>query len=800
MSEKIFISEDEGEKRLPINVKELWTLYLSKKYWFLVSVIVALAIASWHIITTPPTYKRSASILIKGDDKSKSSSLINGLSSFSDLDLLSSNANVYNEVHILKSPALMEDVVRRLCLNEKYTLIDKFYNKDLYGQSPIKLNLDGKSVCEEGAFSFSVRLSTNGDVSLSDFTDNNNILSDITINGRLYEQLRTPLGIISIVPTSFYTIKYNLAKIIVTVHPVSNIASGLCSNLDVDMAEKQSTVISLSLKDISTQRAEDVLNTLLTVYNEAWIKDKNRMANSLSDFIDQRLGKMDGELGTVDNDISSFKSKNLLPDVNVSSQLYMQQASENRTQMLTLDNQLSIARYILSYIGNTKMKDQLLPINTGIQGLNIEMVIKEYNSALLQRNTLLQNSSEKNPVIRDLNESLVSMRQSIVRSLESLIASISTNIDNIKYAELQANSKIASNPSQAKYLMSVERQQKVKESLYIYLLQKKEENELSKAFTAYNIRIVTPPSGNNIPTNMERPKIFLIAIFMGLLIPGVFFFLLKTTNTNVKTRNDLDTLTLPFTGYIPEMEEDENVDWKKKLRLKPLKRVSNKATLVVSDNKVNQINEAFRVVRTNFDFMYSKSPNCKVALFTSLVLGSGKTFVSLNLASSFAIQGKRVLLIDLDMRAATLSTIVNSPKTGISNYLAQQTDDISDILIEKRLHPCLDIIPLGTIPPNPTELLADKRLEELFNKLRDNYDYIFVDATPIHLFADSAIIANVADITVFMIRAGLMDKQMIPDVEGIYQSGVFKNMSIILNGVSNTDSRNYGYSYGYSRK
>ena len=355
-----------------------------------------------------------------------------------------------------------------------------------------------------------------------------------------------------------------------------------------------------------------------------------------------------------------------------------------------------------------------------------------------------------------------------------------------------AVSQIASSPEQAKYLLSVERQQKVKESLYLYLLQKREKTELSKAFAAYNTRIISRPNGSINPSYPSRRKILLVAFALGLLAPVIF--IRENTNTVVRGRKDLDDLTVPIVGEIPQYFSHRK-KWLIRRKVKP-----DTKAIVVREGSRNIINEAFRVLRSNMDFMMASQKDHNVFIFTSFNPGSGKSFLTLNIAISFAIKQKRVLVIDGDLRHGTASSYIDSPESGLSDYLSGMTDDWRQLIVRSPQQDNMYIFPIGKVPPNPTELLENGKLQGLIEQLRTEYDYIFIDCPPIDIVADAQILEKVADRTLFVIRAGLLDRSMLPELETIYQDKRFKNLSVILNGTEGTGGRysyRYGYRYGY---
>ena len=582
-----------------------------------------------------------------------------------------------------------------------------------------------------------------GKATLDGFYYNGEELGGNKVTCQVGDTVTTQIGRIAINPTPYYkkgepfSLKMHRSALM---HSVA----AYTGRLSAGLYDENTTIISLSFRDFSIQRAEEFLNTLISVYNENWVKDKNQIAVSTSEFINERLGVIERELGNVDSDISSYKSEHLIPDVKAASNMYMEQANQANAQILDLNNQLYMARYIRNFVSGEGGKNQLLPANSGISSPIIERQIAEYNTKLLERNSLVANSSVSNPLVTDMDNQLVSMRRAIISSIDNQINSLNTQIGAHRSNEQASTARIASNPTQAKYLLSVERQQKVKESLYLFLLQKREENELSQAFTAYNTRIITPPIGSNIPTSPNRRNILLVGLLAGLLIPAAVIIILENMNTKVRGRKDLEKLTIPFVGEIPQYlkgGKKQKTSLKKQLALIQKGKQPESADdfrVVVKAKSRNMINEAFRVVRTNIEFMLGQEEKSHVIMVSSVNAGSGKTFTTINLASSFAIKGKKVVVVDLDMRKASLSTFVDSPKVGISDYLNERVDNIDAILVKEKTHVNLDIIPVGTIPPNPTELLFSERLPGLLNKMHDKYDYIFIDCPPVEIVADAS--------------------------------------------------------------
>lgn len=773
-----------------IRIQDLYYLCLARWKWFVLSLAVCLGIAVIYLLKTPPVYTRTASLLIKEDSKGQSMSGDVG-AAFSDLGLFQSSTNVNNELISLKSPAVMYDVVKRLHLEVDYTTEGTFYPQVRYGQN-LPLTVTFADLADNESASLVVEAVRPEGVKLTAFIRNDEELAGAVV-GALNDTLSTPVGKLVVRPaTGYLTWQKQPELLAVSRSPLNAAVSRYAGGLGVALNNEKATILDLSFQDVCIQRAEEILNTLIAVYNENWIKDKNQIAVSTSMFINDRLEVIEGELGHVDENISTFKSENLLPDVQAASQLYMSESSQAKSQILTLNTQLSMARYIRNYLTAASSRNQLLPANSGLESANIESQISEYNTLQLQRNNLVANSSEQNPLVIDMDESLRALRGSIVRSVDNLIATLNTQIRSLEKSEQQATARIAANPSQAKYLLSVERQQKVKESLYLFLLQKREENELSQAFTAYNTRVITPPTGSMIPTAPVKKNILLVGFALGLLIPIVIVFLQENMNTKVRGRKDLENLSLPFVGEIPQYGK---VQRKGIFRKRGIPETEIK--VVVQEGKRDVVNEAFRVLRTNLEFVSGETETGQIILLTSFNPGSGKTFLTMNIAATLALKGKRLLVIDGDLRRGSTSAYVGTPHQGLSNYLAGKVQHIEEIIVPASETVRFDVLPVGTIPPNPSELLSGKRLPELLTALRSQYDYILIDCPPIELVADTHILAKYADHTIFVVRAGLLERGMLNELQNIYTEQKFPNMAMILNGTEGNGSYRYGYRYGY---
>lgn len=774
-----------SQKRIENSVTfgDIFSQCLAYWKWIVLCLVVSMGIAMFYLLRTPSVYTRTAALQIKQESQGKS---ISGGESFGEYGLFQSNTNISNEMIAMRSPAVMTEVVKRLQLDMNYYLPGRFHKEVAYGNNlPVTVALPGFP--ENETASFTLEVDASGNVTLCDFVRNAEPLADEAVKGAFHQTLNTPLGKLSVTPTPQYS-KGTAYRLEVVKQTVYNAVGSYTAALSVTQNDQKSSIIDLTVKDFSIRRAEDLLNTLIVVYNENWVKDKNQIAVSTSQFIGERLAVIEQELGHVDSNISTFKSENLMPDVNAASNMYLQQSSTLSAQIQDLNNQLYMTRYVRNYLSNEANKMQLLPANSGIANTNIESQISEYNAQLLQRNNLVANSSTQNPLVVDMDQALAALRNAMLKTVDNHMVTLNAQLKSLQQSERKATNKLAANPDQAKYLLSVERQQKVKESLYLFLLQKREENELSQAFTAYNTRIITPPTGSGSPTAPVRGTILMLAFMVGLIIPISVIVLFTLIYSKVRGRKDVEHLHVPLMGEIPFNGQPARW-WQRRAKH------HEDSNLVVEEGSRNIINEAFRVLRSNIDFTASSGSEGGVFITTSFNPGSGKSFITANMAMSFAIKGSKVLCIDGDMRHGTLSDYTEKNKVGLSDYLSGRVHSLQDIVQQHATCPNAHIITVGTVPPNPTELLENGRLADLLAEARQHYDYIFIDCPPIDIVADTQIISQYADRTLFVVRVGVLERSMLDNLEQMYQEKRFKNLSMVLNGT--LSSGRYGYRYGY---
>ena len=647
------------EKESEISIVDIFHLVIANWYWFVLSILICAGIAFFYLKSSSKVYSRKASVLIRDDSKGGS---ISESTAFADISFLGGKRNVDNEVLVFQSRHLMEKVARRLHLDMSYKVKNGLREDELYTHSPITVLFPESE--ERQVIEMTVTPVDSATVRLSDFSlsiAGEEIRSAEVVDARLNDTISTPVGTMVVTPTLYYTDTYYGKPVYITKSNMEKVVEGYLRRINISLASKTATIINLVLDDVSTARAEDILNMLIAVYNEDVINDKNQIAVNTSKFINDRLIIIERELGSVDANIESFKRENQLTDITSETGMYLQNTSRYKQEGLSLENQLSIVKYIKEYLVDPQKGSDLIPANTGISDNSVESQIKEYNDMLLKRDKLVAGSSNKNPIVIDLNNSLGAMKQTIIRSVDNLIVGLNIQLKNIREQEEQTTKRIEAVPTQQKYVLTVERQQKIKEELYLYLLNKREENALTQAITESNARIIDPASGSSVPVAPKSMMILLAAIVLGGTIPMIVLWLLNVTDTKVRTRKELDNiLTIPFLGDIPRhgTRKGEDTD-----------------AIVVHESGRDSVSEAFRIIRTNMEFMRVKSDNLQVVMFTSANPGAGKTFVSSNLAMSIAQTNKKVVLVDVDIRKGTLSGIFSNPsgRMGLTHYLSGHT-------------------------------------------------------------------------------------------------------------------------------
>ena len=758
------------EEDSAIQLSDIWGLFWNHKVWYVLSLAICLAAAVFYLYRTPVVYNRTAKVII--DESGQDATMRNlGVASANMMrSRMGANA-VDNEMEAIKSPDLMQIVVERLGLQARYVEKQLFRDVELY-PAPVEMRLVGDN--PQNGFSFLLQNEGEGKFSMSEFKVGGEVIESV-VTGKLTDTLITPVGSLILYPTDNINNFNN--PIVVSWTNSKSIAKSFAGKLSISLATKESSVIVLSMNDLFPARAESVLSTLIDAYNEVWINNKNRSAINTTEFINERLVVIEKDLGAVEEALKEYKAKNNLTDIKAAGQTYLQESSHYATKSFELNNQLSIAKYIREYLTDPVNRHTLIPSNLGLASGSVESQIGEYNDLILQRDRLIVGSSESNPLIADINAALTSIRGAILRSIDNLIATLDLQIKKINSQERQILSRMASSSGQELQLLSIERQQQITQNLYVFLLQKREENELAALVNVGNTRVIMAPDGSPAPVSPNRQIILLAALVLGLGLPFGIFFLLKMLDNTIKVKADLGRLTVPFLAEIPLSPNPQN-------------------GIVVRSGNRDMMNEAFRVLRTNVDLMIGKTQESKVIMLTSFNPDAGKTYTTMNLASSMSLKDVKVLMIDLDLRKASLSKALNIEHSGVAAYLNGKLADYHKGI--EKITDTLDLLPVGSLPPNPTELLLTDKFAAMLEDLKKEYDYIFLDCPPIDIVADANIVTEYADMTVFVLRSGRLAKQMLTNIDELYKSGKFKHMALMLNFVDmHYKKYNYGKGYGY---
>lgn len=791
--------DGQSEEIEDFNIKEFVKICLDKWWWFAICLAFAVGIALFYLYRKQPEYKRYEQILVN-EQNSNSGGIGDISKSFSSLGLFSKNSNVYNELLTITSPAIMYQVADTLQLDMSYFQKDGLRAKTLYGTN-LPFRIDMLDIDSQGSAGFRIKLQPDGTMEFFKFYQ---MVGDELVKYKKEikvpagaQLVKTPIGQIQITPNPRYVPTGNQEEktLYVNKSAMQNTVEYYGKKLSGDLADQDADVIELDIEDTSVERAVDILNYVLLVYNQNWIEDKNKMAVATSKFIDERLAVIQTELGDVDKSLADEMKRTGIPDVKAAIMANMEAGSKMQAELINASNQLSVAKYMKEFLASNKNTSTVLPVNLGIESQDLSSQIISYNELLLTRNNVASSSSESNPLVQNYDTQLSNMRNAIVRSVDNQVNSLQGIVNNLRGEMNLKKAELANTPEVTLPMLQEGRNQEVKEALYLFLLEKREENQLTQKFSADNVKVITPPVGPLKPVSPRKGLIIIVGVILGLGIPLVLIYFLESINTTVRNKKDLDQIMMPFAGEIPQVGRKANL--KKLAEKNPMKKKSLKdekpPMAVVEAGKRDVVNEAFRVVRGNIDFMNGKNAGPQAIMVTSFNPGSGKSFVTYNLGLSFCLKNKRVLIIDCDLRHGSSSMFVGMPKKGLSDYLSGATSDWESLVVHTKANPNLDILPIGKVPPNPAELLEDGRLDKIIEDAKQQYDVIFLDCPPVNIVVDTQIVAPYADRTLFIVRAGLLERSALKELNEFYEEKKFKNMSVILNGTEAVHSRYYTY-------
>lgn len=759
-------------------LREILDQYLSQWRWFVLGIAICLCIAYTYLRYAVPQYKTSTTILIKDNKKGGA---LSDLAAFSEMGLGTATKNIDNEIEILKSRTLVESTIEKLNLNVSFVVKGKVVDTELYSDSPVKFRF--ATISSQKNFStINLQFVNKGSESFSIGDLKVNSLGDfILTKKRVFkygELIPTSFGdlIIEKNPINAADLNDKNKEYIITIKTVANVAQSYKGSLVVAPVSKSSNVVEIAIVGPVIDKSEAFLNNLVRNYNEAAVNDKNAISENTSKFIAKRLALIAEELDGVEQNVESFKTSNKLTDIESEAKLFIDGSSEYNKKTVETEIQMNLVNSMLDFIKKSTNSD-LLPTNlVGDSGASES--INTYNELVLSRNRILKSATVDNPTVIKLDQQISALRSNVRSGLERLQLNLKIEQRNLKSQEGVLDNKIEKIPSQERQFRVIARQQKVKEELYLYLLQKREETAITLSATEPNARVIDAAKGIDMPVSPKKNIIYLGAILLGLLIPFVIIYLIDLLDTKIKSRLDIEGKTsIPFIGDIPTSESHSEI-------MQPESRTSSA--------------EALRIIRTNLEFMVNTVPDgqAKTIFLTSTFPKEGKTFVSVNLAATFALSGKKVLLIGMDIRNPRLDEYLTLPDRGVTNYLSSRDLNLEDLIVKKDGYDAFYILPAGIIPPNPAELLMGKKVDSLFETLKKQYDYIIVDTAPVSLVTDTLLIAKHADCFVYVARANVLEKRMLAIPNTLYKEQKLPNMCMLLNDTDSTKGYGYGYGYG----
>lgn len=760
---------DFEEKEL--NLTKIMFYYLSYWKWLLMSIVFSLFVGFVYLCKKNDVYEVKTSVLIKDEEKGLSE-----LAMLQELGFSSGQNIVDNEIQVFKSPDLIKNAIEEVDYHISYQ-VDGFFDKERIhnSESPIKLRMFSDlstpnfvvNVLPQGenSTSYKVQVEHKGEKYNQQI---DSLPATIKMNEKLMFVLESQFVDTIRVPLYIY------------VSDLEMMALRISSMLKVDPATKNSTVLNIKMTTNHRRCGEDFLTALTYHYNRQAEQDKNQIAYNTAVFIEERVKALSVELSSVEKDVEAFKMAHKITDISSEADLFLGQTGENERKLKETETQLSIIEYVETFINEEENKDKLIP-NLGITDHGLSQLINRYNESLLEKERLQDATTMTNPIYERLVTNLSNMRSGIQNSIVSVRNTLEITLANLSLAEEKTTAKIQQIPKIEREFLEIKRQQQIKESLYLFLLQKREETSLTLAATAPKAKIISQSRASLAPISPKKPLVLLIAFAIGLFLPIIYIYLRDTIRSTIQDRDYIDQNAKP--AVIGEITQDDSMD----------------TLLVRSDNKSSTV-ELFRSLRNSIIQRFN-STDKKVIAITSSISNEGKTFIASNLAQAFSLINKKVLLVGLDIRNPMLAHLYGiEQKDGISDYLAGEVSRVDDLICYLPEFEGLDLLPCGHIPPNPNELLSKKELDDLFANLRKQYDYIIIDTAPIGLVSDTSLVNRVVDMTLYVAREGSTTKDCIDFVNVLYDEQKLTDIQIVINGV-NMGRRGYyyrrSYYYGY---
>ena len=762
-----------------VNIQELLFRYLIHWPWFVASVLFCVVCAFAYLKVATPVYNVSATVLIKDEDKGGGATMASELEKMGLGGMMNTKSNVDNEIEVLKSKSLALEVVEQLNLYVSYRNEDGWLSKELYRTSPVLVSLTSQEADQlPKPMKVKMNLLAPGKMDV-----------EIEVGEKKYQKLLDKLP--AVFPTDEGTVAFlansdtlvgkwgEVQHITATIAKPMTVAKGYIKALSIAPTSKTTSVVSISLKNSSTQRGKDFINKLIEVYNINTNNDKNEVAQKTAEFIDERIGIISKELGSTEQDLENFKRTAGITDLKSEAEIALSGNAEYEKRRVENQTQISLVKDLQRYLQGNEY--EVLPSNVGLQDAALAAAIAKYNEMLMERNRLLRTSTENNPTIINLTSSIHAMRANVVASMDATLKGLQITKADLQREAKRFSQRISDAPTQERQFVSIARQQEIKAGLYLMLLQKREENAITLAATANNAKIIDAAIPDEAPVAPKKMMILLAALILGAGIPVGIIYLISLTQVTIEGRADVEKLTtLPVIGDIPVADDLKG------------------SSIAVFENQNNLMSETFRGIRTNLQFLLEEGQ--KVIMVTSTVSGEGKSFVSANTAISLSLLGKKVVIVGLDIRKPGLNKVFNlsTKEQGITQFLTDPKRNIMDLVQSSDINSNLFILPGGTVPPNPTELLARKGLEEAIDQLKQHFDYIVLDTAPVGMVTDTQLISRVADLTVYVCRADYTRKSEFALVNELARTNKLPRISIAINGLD-LKKKKYGYYYGYGK-